>query len=36
MRIIHALEEQISPGDPAATDARYGAAISRGRHMTVD
>src|SRR5262249_31113091 len=35
-RMIHALEEQISPGDPAAVGARYQAAIPSGRYTTVD
>src|ERR1700736_3526972 len=35
-RMIHALEEQISPSDPAAVGARYQAAIPSGRYTTVD
>src|SRR6201981_2794167 len=35
-RMIHALEEQISPADPAAVGARYQAAIPSGRYTTVD
>jgi NAD(P)-dependent dehydrogenase (short-subunit alcohol dehydrogenase family) len=35
-RMIHALEEQISPGDPAAVGVRYQAAIPSGRYTTVD
>src|SRR5215831_2754240 len=35
-RMIHALEEQISPGDPAAVGARYQAAIPSRRYTTVD
>ena len=35
-RMIHALEEQISPTDPAAVGARYQAAIPSGRYTTVD
>lgn len=35
-RMIHALEEQLSPGDPAAVNARYQAAIPSGRYTTVE
>jgi NAD(P)-dependent dehydrogenase (short-subunit alcohol dehydrogenase family) len=35
-RMIHALEEQISPGNPAAVGERYQAAIPSGRYTTVD
>src|SRR5499425_593946 len=35
-RMIHALEEQISPGDPAAVGARYQALIPSGRYTTAD
>jgi NAD(P)-dependent dehydrogenase (short-subunit alcohol dehydrogenase family) len=35
-RMIHALEEQISPTDPAAVGARYQAAIPSGRYTTAD
>jgi len=35
-RMIHALEEQISPADPAAVGERYQAAIPSGRYATVD
>src|SRR5215470_5262407 len=35
-RMIHALEEQISPDNPAAVGARYQAAIPSGRYTTVD
>src|SRR5262249_35369354 len=35
-RMIHSLEEQISPTDPAAVGARYQAAIPSGRYTTVD
>jgi NAD(P)-dependent dehydrogenase (short-subunit alcohol dehydrogenase family) len=35
-RMIHALEEQISPTDPAAVGARYQAAIPSRRYTTAD
>jgi NAD(P)-dependent dehydrogenase (short-subunit alcohol dehydrogenase family) len=35
-RMIHSLEEQISPVDPAAVGARYQAAIPSGRYTTAD
>ena len=35
-RMIHALEEQLSPGDPASVNARYQAAIPSGRYTTVE
>src|ERR1700744_938530 len=35
-RMIHSLEQQISPDDPAAVGARYQAAIPSGRYTTVD
>ena len=35
-RMIHALEEQISPGNPAAVGERYQAAIPSGRYTTVE
>jgi NAD(P)-dependent dehydrogenase (short-subunit alcohol dehydrogenase family) len=35
-RMIHALEEQLAPGDPASVNARYQAAIPSGRYTTVD
>jgi NAD(P)-dependent dehydrogenase (short-subunit alcohol dehydrogenase family) len=35
-RMIHALEEQISPADPAEVGARYKAAIPSGRYTTVE
>jgi NAD(P)-dependent dehydrogenase (short-subunit alcohol dehydrogenase family) len=35
-RMIHALEEQISPGNPAAVAERYRAALPSGRYTTVD
>ena len=35
-RMIHSLEEQISPTDPAAVGARYQAAIPSGRYTTPD
>jgi NAD(P)-dependent dehydrogenase (short-subunit alcohol dehydrogenase family) len=35
-RMIHALEEQISPANPAAVGERYQAAIPSGRYATVD
>jgi NAD(P)-dependent dehydrogenase (short-subunit alcohol dehydrogenase family) len=35
-RMIHALEEQISPDNPAAVGERYQAAIPSGRYTTVD
>ena len=35
-RMIHALEEQLDPGNPASVEARYQAAIPSGRYTTVD
>ena len=35
-RMIHALEEQISPDNPTAVGERYQAAIPSGRYATVD
>jgi NAD(P)-dependent dehydrogenase (short-subunit alcohol dehydrogenase family) len=35
-RMMHALEEQISPANPAAVGERYQAAIPSGRYATVD
>ena len=35
-RMIHALEEQISPANPSAVGERYQAAIPSGRYTTVD
>jgi NAD(P)-dependent dehydrogenase (short-subunit alcohol dehydrogenase family) len=35
-RMIHALEEQLSPGNPAAVEERYRAAIPSGRYTTVE
>jgi NAD(P)-dependent dehydrogenase (short-subunit alcohol dehydrogenase family) len=35
-RMIHDLEKQISPDDPAAVGERYQAAIPSGRYTTVD
>jgi NAD(P)-dependent dehydrogenase (short-subunit alcohol dehydrogenase family) len=35
-RMIHALEEQIAPGNPASVEERYRAAIPSGRYTTVD
>ncbi len=35
-RMIHALEEQLAPGDPASVSARYQAAIPSGRYTTVE
>jgi len=35
-RMIHALEEQISPANPDAVGQRYQAAIPSGRYTTVD
>ena len=35
-RMIHALEEQLAPGDPASVGARYQAAIPTGRYSTVE
>src|SRR5581483_1186749 len=35
-RMIHALEEQLAPGDPASVNARYQAAIPSGRYTTVE
>jgi NAD(P)-dependent dehydrogenase (short-subunit alcohol dehydrogenase family) len=35
-RMIHALEEQLSPGDPKAVEARYQASLPTGRYTTVE
>lgn len=35
-RMIHALEEQLSPGNAAAVAARYQAALPSGRYTTVE
>ena len=35
-RMIHALEEQLAPGNPASVGERYQAAIPSGRYTTVD
>ena len=35
-RMIHALEEQLSPGNPAAMAARYQASLPTGRYTTVE
>ena len=35
-RMIHALEEQISPDNPGAVGERYQAAIPSGRYTTAD
>src|SRR5579864_3524067 len=35
-RMIHSLEAQLSPGDPAAISARYQAAQPTGRYTTVE
>jgi NAD(P)-dependent dehydrogenase (short-subunit alcohol dehydrogenase family) len=35
-RMIHALEEQLSPGNAAAVNERYQAAIPSGRYTTVE
>ena len=35
-RMIHALEEQLSPGDPASVGKRYQASLPTGRYTTVD
>jgi NAD(P)-dependent dehydrogenase (short-subunit alcohol dehydrogenase family) len=35
-RMIHALEEQLSPADPAAMSERYQAAMPTGRYTTVE
>jgi len=35
-RMIHALERQISPDNPAAVEERYQSAIPSGRYTTVD
>jgi NAD(P)-dependent dehydrogenase (short-subunit alcohol dehydrogenase family) len=35
-RMIHALEEQLAPGNPASVEARYRAAIPSGRYATVE
>jgi NAD(P)-dependent dehydrogenase (short-subunit alcohol dehydrogenase family) len=35
-RMIHALEEQLSPGNPAAVGERYQAAIPTGRYSTAE
>jgi NAD(P)-dependent dehydrogenase (short-subunit alcohol dehydrogenase family) len=35
-RMIHSLEQQINPGDPAAVAKRYQAAMPTGRYTTPD
>lgn len=35
-RMIHALEQQLSPGDPSAVGKRYQAALPTGRYSTVE
>ena len=35
-RMIHSLEQQLSPGDPAAVEKRYQAALPTGRYSTVE
>jgi NAD(P)-dependent dehydrogenase (short-subunit alcohol dehydrogenase family) len=35
-RMIHALEEQLSPGDPASVGKRYQASLPTGRYTTVE
>ena len=35
-RMIHALEEMINPGDPAAVGARYQSSIPLGRYSTAE
>jgi NAD(P)-dependent dehydrogenase (short-subunit alcohol dehydrogenase family) len=35
-RMIHALEAQLSPGDPAAVSQRYQASLPTGRYSTVE
>src|SRR6201996_6030170 len=35
-RMIHALEAQLSPGDPAAVNRRYQSAIPTGRYSTAE
>ena len=35
-RMIHALEEMINPGDPAAVGARYQGSIPLGRYSTAE
>src|ERR1700750_557730 len=35
-RMIHSLEEQLSPDDPASVNARYQSAIPTGRYTTVE
>jgi NAD(P)-dependent dehydrogenase (short-subunit alcohol dehydrogenase family) len=35
-RMIHALEEQLAPGNPASVAERYQAAIPSGRYTTVE
>jgi NAD(P)-dependent dehydrogenase (short-subunit alcohol dehydrogenase family) len=35
-RMIHALEQQLSPDDPASVSAKYQAALPTGRYSTVD
>ena len=35
-RMIHALEAQLSPGDPAAVGQRYQASLPTGRYSTVE
>ncbi len=35
-RMIHSLEQQLSPGDPVAVEKRYQAALPTGRYSTVE
>jgi NAD(P)-dependent dehydrogenase (short-subunit alcohol dehydrogenase family) len=35
-RMIHSLEQQLSPGDPAAVEKRYQQALPTGRYSTVE
>lgn len=35
-RMIHSLEEQLSPGNPKAVEARYQASLPTGRYTTVE
>lgn len=35
-RMIHSLEQQLMPGDPAAVQARYQAALPTGRYSTAE
>jgi NAD(P)-dependent dehydrogenase (short-subunit alcohol dehydrogenase family) len=35
-RMIHALEEQLAPGNPASVEERYKSAIPSGRYTTAD